>query len=74
MEKKSAERTFLHDVASPLTTLQLNLESTMLILEDTGATPDNDAVKMIQACLNQVRTLSDKVRERREILINEDKK
>lgn len=74
MEKKNPERVFLHDVASPLTTLQLNLESTIMILEDGGATSETESVKMIQNCLGQVKKMAELIRARREILIQEQGK
>jgi hypothetical protein len=74
MVKRSQEKTFLHDVASPLTTLQLNLESTMMILEDAGVKPEDEAIKMMKVCLIQVRKISEKICARREILLNEDSK
>ena len=65
------ERTFIHDMASPLTSLQLNLENVIMVLED-GKPEDLATAKTItQSCMKQIKKMTDLMQQRRTVLIQE---
>ena len=64
----SAERTFLHDISSPLTTVQLNMENVIDMLEDRKPEEIDECIKMLNSCLAQVKRATEMVRVRRETL------
>ncbi|MGZ3651046.1 MAG: hypothetical protein ACXVB9_08205 [Bdellovibrionota bacterium] len=71
MGELKEERKFLHDLASPLTSLQLNLENVMTLLED-GEAADFAGVKtMVESGLKQIKKMTMLVGNRREVLIKE---
>ncbi|MGZ3649567.1 MAG: hypothetical protein ACXVB9_13465 [Bdellovibrionota bacterium] len=71
MSDSKGESTFLHDFASPLTSLFLNLENMMVVLED-GKEEDEDLTKaMAKNCLCQIQKMTELIQHRRSILIQE---
>ena len=67
----SDQRIFLHDVSSPLTSLQLNLENAIMMLEDKKPEEIDECLKILNSCMGQVRRIVTMVRDRREVLIKE---
>lgn len=61
------ERKFLHDLASPLATLNLLLETTIAKVEAAGIPPD--LIERIKKSRNQVEKLNTLLRDRRETLL-----
>lgn len=70
----SAERTFLHDISSPLTSILLNMENVIMMLEDRKPEEIDECIAMLNSCLLQVRRSTELVRERREVLMKESEK
>ncbi|MGZ3696380.1 MAG: hypothetical protein ACXVBE_04810 [Bdellovibrionota bacterium] len=70
----SAERTFLHDVSSPLTSVLLNLENVIAMLEDRKPEEIDECIKMLNSCLTQVKRSAEMVGARRAILMKADDK
>lgn len=68
----SKEREFLHDIASPLTTLQLNIENALAMIEEKNSGPD--CVQMLNSCLEQLNKAHNLIRTRRDLLIAETAK
>lgn len=68
------ERKFLHDIASPLTTVQLNLDNAMMILEDKKPEELPQAMELLQRCLDQARRAGSMIEARRQVLIAQEKK
>jgi hypothetical protein len=68
------ERKFLHDIASPLTTVQLNLDSVLMLLEDNKPEELPEAITLLQRCLDQAKRASTMIQARREYLISQEKK
>lgn len=62
------ERKFLHDVASPLATLNLLLE-TAVNKAQSGGIPA-DFIERLKKAQNQIERINSLVRDRREILIH----
>jgi hypothetical protein len=71
MSELKEERKFLHDLASPLTSLQLNLDNVVMTLEDGKAENIAEAKAMVEGCIKQIQKMTDLVRSRREVLIKE---
>jgi hypothetical protein len=67
----NTERTFLHDIASPVTSVLLNLENIMSILQDRKPEEIDECIKMAGSCVTQLKRAVDMIRDRREILIKE---
>lgn len=65
----NAERKFLHDLASPITTIQLNLENVLCLLKDNKPEDIVDCMKMLHSCLEQSSRATELIKGRREILI-----
>lgn len=65
------ERKFLHDISTPLTVLQLNLENALILLQESGAGGSDQSLDLLRKCLEQVKKSSVLVRERRELLQKE---
>ena len=65
----SLDRNFLHDISSPLTTVQLNVENVIMMLEDRKPEEIDECIKMLQACVTQVKRATVMVREKREELM-----
>lgn len=68
------ERKFLHDIASPLTTVQLNLESVVMILEDKKPEELPQALELLRRCVEQTRRAGTMVQARRQIIITRENK
>jgi nitrogen fixation/metabolism regulation signal transduction histidine kinase len=68
----SSERTFLHDISSPLTTAQLNVENVVSILEERKIEDIQQCLKMLTSCMNQLKRASTMISNRRESLIKEE--
>lgn len=68
------ERKFLHDIASPLTTIQLNLDNAILMIEDGKPEELPESLQLLKRCLDQTRRASAMLQARREILIAAEKK
>lgn len=65
----SEERKFLHDISSPITTMQLNLENAMALLEDKKPEDLEQALKMLGSCVSQILRVAAMVQARREVLM-----
>ena len=65
------ERNFLHDIASPLTTLQLILENIVSVLEDKKLEDIEQCIEMANKCLKQTKKMNEILQSRREVLIQE---
>ncbi|MGE3263509.1 MAG: hypothetical protein AB7K68_17150 [Bacteriovoracia bacterium] len=63
------ERKFLHDIASPLTTIQLNLDNAIMMLEDKKPEEQAEALQLLQRCLEQTKRAGLMVQARRQLLI-----
>lgn len=70
----SDERQFLHDIASPLTIMQLNLQSAITMLQNSKAPGQEGCLKALQSSLEQTNRISGLVHKRREKLIEESEK
>ena len=68
-QQLNPERAFLHDISSPLTTVQLNLENIVAVLEEGKPEEQADCVRMLNSCLSQVRRAAEMIRARREVLV-----
>jgi hypothetical protein len=70
------ERTFLHDISSPLTTLELNLGNVISILEERNPSDIDECLKLAKSCLTQLQRAGEMIHARRAVLIqeSEDKK
>lgn len=68
------ERTFLHDISSPLTSIQLNVENAICVLEDGTPTSAAECLEILRACLIQTGRVAGMIRARREELLNAEKK
>jgi hypothetical protein len=68
------ERTFLHDISSPLTSIQLNVESAISVLEE--GTPESmlECLNILRPCLEQANRAADMIRARRNELTKVEKK
>lgn len=62
-----SERKFLHDISTPLTSLQMDLENAISILEE-GKEPEGMAISMglLRKCMTQVKKSVLLVQQRRE--------
>lgn len=61
----SAERVFLHDIASPITTAQLNLENAAALIQESGQeTPE--LLNLIKSSIRQMEKAGLLIRKRRE--------
>ena len=68
----SEERKFLHDISSPITSLQLDIENALAILEENPSTDDiSDCRGLLKNSLSQVKKTVTLIRARRDILIRE---
>jgi hypothetical protein len=67
----NSERSFLHDISSPLTTTQLNLGNLASILGDRKPEDIDECLKLVETCMAQVKRVTEMVRLRREELIKE---
>jgi hypothetical protein len=67
----NTERSFLHDIASPVTSVLLNLENIVAILQDNKPEEIEECIKMANSCVTQLKRTTEMIRERREILIKE---
>jgi hypothetical protein len=67
------EKAFLHDISSPLTSIQLNVENSLYLLEEGGVANMEECLKVLKACLAQTTKLSEMVRKRRGEIIGENK-
>lgn len=67
------ERAFLHDISSPVTTIQLNVENAICILEDGNRGSVDDCLKILRASLAQTARVSSMIRDRRTELQKEAK-
>lgn len=61
----SREKTLLHDISSPLTSIQLNVENALYLLSEGGLTNKEECVRMLKACLAQAGKISEMVRKRK---------
>jgi hypothetical protein len=68
------ERKFLHDISSPITSIQLNLENAAILLAEGTPNSFAECSKMLKACLGQARRTTEMIRERREALTKESAK
>ena len=75
------ERKFLHDLASPLTTIQLNLENALTLLKENCAGHESpaapalsNAVAMIESALTQSERVRHIISGRRDNLVAKGKK
>jgi C4-dicarboxylate-specific signal transduction histidine kinase len=73
MAQQNEERKFLHEISSPLTTIQLNLDSALMILEDQKPEEFANALLLLKRCLDQSKRAGAMVRERREVIIASEK-
>jgi hypothetical protein len=67
--KMDTERKFLHDISSPLSTLQLNLE---LVISVLGEEPVSDLPMCrtkLAKCMEQTQRIVELIRSRRDVLI-----
>ncbi|MDR3559293.1 MAG: hypothetical protein P4L58_02740 [Candidatus Pacebacteria bacterium] len=69
----NAERKFLHDISSPFTTLQLNIENVILILEEGKPEEIAECVTMLNSSIAQIKRATEMIRARREVLIEKSK-
>lgn len=63
------ERTFLHDISTPLTTAQFKLEAALEILREGKVEEIPECAKMIEAVLMQVKRAGAMIAQRREELM-----
>ena len=68
------ERVFLHDISSPLTSIHLNVENAICVLEDAKPESVADCLKLLQSCLVQTGRVAEMIRARREELVKLSKK
>ena len=68
----STERSFLHDISSPLTSVQLNIESVIMLIEEAKPEDVKNCLRMLNTCLVQLKRASDMVRNRRDSLLQDD--
>ena len=71
MADVAEERKFIHDLASPLSSLQLDLENVAAVLEDAKPDDIELAKKMAATCLKQVQKMAELLRQRRATLMQE---
>lgn len=69
MAELEDEMKFLHDIASPLTSILLNLESVCGILADKKVEDIDTCIKMIQKCLAQTKKSSEMLTQRRTLVM-----
>jgi nitrogen fixation/metabolism regulation signal transduction histidine kinase len=69
----NTERTFLHDISSPLTGLQLSLESVQMILADKKLEDLEECQRLVAVCMEQVARTVEMVKARRNGLEKEGK-
>jgi hypothetical protein len=65
----SLERKFLHDLSSPLTAIQLNLENALEMLKEGAPDGQRGCAEMISSSLGQMEKAMELMRARREVLI-----
>jgi len=68
------EKKFLHDIASPLTTIHLNLENVIYLLEEKKVEGILDCIRILNSCVVQTKRAMDLVHDHREILIKSESK
>jgi nitrogen fixation/metabolism regulation signal transduction histidine kinase len=71
---KNPEREFLHEIASPLTTIQLNLGNLTSILEKKNPSDTDEALRILEKCLGQLDRAAEMIKTRRAALIREAEK
>ncbi len=62
------ERKFLHDISSPLTSVILNLENIVDMLQEKNPEDLETCLKMMNNCIHQTKRASEMIKERREIV------
>lgn len=67
------EMKFLHDIASPLTSVLLNLENVAGILAEKKPEDIDACLKMIQKCLTQTKKSTDLLSSRRTAVMEKAK-
>jgi len=67
------ERTFLHDISSPLTTVMLNLGNALSVLEENNSDDLATCKVLIEKCLHQTKRATDLITARRARLEGEGK-
>jgi hypothetical protein len=68
------ERTFLHDISSPLTIVQLNVENALTLLKDGKPEDLDECANILASCMTQATRATNMIRLRREHLIKETEK
>lgn len=63
------ERTFIHDLATPLATMNLVLESVIETLQETPGSIDPAELERLKGVLNQLGKMNTLLRNRRELLV-----
>jgi hypothetical protein len=71
----SDERKFLHDIASPFTSIQLDLENAISLIED-GLKPEDakECVSILKSSLQQIKRSTQLLQARRQVLIDQENK
>lgn len=70
----SQERTFLHDISSPVTALRLNLENVIAILQENKNEQTAECLSMLDSSMRQVDKVVQLISTRKALLVGESKK
>jgi hypothetical protein len=64
----SHERSFLHDISSPLTTIQLNLDQVISLLKERPSDHQELCLPKLEQCMKNVNKITDSLRKRRQAI------